>query len=100
MSLHLVLVRLSPKMIRLVQEAARKEAIPLETGPFIAFTDAMAFARKGIHAASLVALNEKGMVDTYHSVEDTPEHLDFDLLYDSYRLCQAFLEHIDGTDPT
>jgi len=81
---------------RLVQEAARKEGIPLETGPIMAFTDAMAFAMKGIRATSLVALNEKGMVDTYHSVEDRPQHLDYDLLFDSYRLCIAFLDHIDA----
>ena len=93
-----ILFRLSAKMVRLVEEAARKEGIPLEAGPVIAFTDAMAFAGKGIHATSLVALNEDGMVDTYHSVEDRPEHLDFDLLFESYRLCRAFLEHIDGTD--
>jgi hypothetical protein len=43
-----------------------------------------------------MALDEKGMVDTYHSVRDRPEHLDDDLLFDSYRLCRAFLKHIDA----
>jgi len=90
------LIQLSPKMVRLVQEVARKEGIPLKTGPVIAFTDAMAFAMKGIQATSLVAQGEKGVVDTYHSVDDTPEHLDYDLLFDSYRLSLAVLEHIDA----
>jgi Zn-dependent M28 family amino/carboxypeptidase len=89
------LIRLSPKMVRLVEEVARKEGIPLKTGPIIAFTDAMAFAMKGIQATSLVAEGEKGVVDTYHSVEDKPEHLDYDLLFDSYRLSLAVLEQID-----
>ena len=56
----------------------------------------MAFAVKGIQATTLMALDEKGMVDTYHSVKDRPEHLDDNLLFDSYRLCLAFLEHIDA----
>jgi hypothetical protein len=89
------LIRLSPLMVRLVQEAAEKEGISLEAGPIMAFTDAMAFAMKGLQATSLIALNEKGIVDTYHSVEDKPEHLDYDLLFDSYRLCVAFLEYMD-----
>jgi hypothetical protein len=91
------LIRLSPKMVRLVEEVARKKGVSLKTGPIIAFTDAMAFARKGIQATSLIALDEKGMVDTYHSLEDRPEHLDYDLLFDSYRLCIAVLDHIDST---
>ena len=90
------LIQLSPKMVRLVEEVARKEGIPLKTGPVIAFTDAMAFAMKGIQATSLVAQGEKGVVGTYHSVDDTPEHLDYDLLFDSYRLSLAFLTHIDS----
>jgi hypothetical protein len=90
------LVRLSSRMVRLVEEAARREAIPLEAGPILAFTDAMAFAGKGFEATSLVGLDKTGMPDTYHSVEDVPEHLDYDLLFDSYRLCLAVLRHIDS----
>ena len=90
------LIRLSPAMVKLVEEAAGEAGIPLQKGPIIAFTDAMAFAVKGIQATTLMALDEKGMVDTYHSVEDRPEHLDDDLLFDSYRLCLAFLKHIDA----
>jgi len=90
------LIRLSPAMVRLVEKAAGKAGIPLQKGPIIAFTDAMAFAVKGIQATTLMALDEKGMVDTYHSVEDRPEHLDDNLLFDSYRLCLAFLKHIDA----
>jgi hypothetical protein len=90
------LIRLSPEMVRLVEEAAGKKEIPLKTGPIIAFTDAMAFAMKGIRATSLIALDDKGIVDTYHSIEDRPERLDYDLLFTSYRLCLAVLEHIDS----
>lgn len=56
----------------------------------------MAFAMKGIEVASLIALDETGVVNTYHSVDDTPDNLDYDLLFDSYRLCTAFLKHIDS----
>jgi len=90
------LVALSKKMVSLVQHVARENQIPLEAGPIIAFTDAMAFARKGIEATSLIALDEKGIVNTYHSVEDTPDNLDYELLFESYRLCTAFLKHIDA----
>jgi hypothetical protein len=90
------LIRLSPAMVQFVEEAADEAGIPLEKGPIIAFTDAMAFAVKGLQATTLMALDETGLVDTYHSLEDTPENLDDDLLFDSYRLCLAFLEHIDG----
>ena len=90
------LIRLSPTMVQLVAEAAGEADIPLQKGPIIAFTDAMAFAVKGIQATTLMALDEKGMVDTYHSVEDRPERLDDNLLFDSYRLCLAFLKHIDA----
>ncbi len=94
------LIRLSPEMVRRVEETAREQGIPLEKGPIIAFTDAMAFARKGIRATTLMSLDEKGMVDTYHSVEDRPENLDDNLLFDTHRLCRAFLNHIDSIDPS
>jgi Peptidase family M28 len=90
-----VLIPLSSKMVNLVQHVARKEGIPLKAGPIIAFTDAMAFAMKGIAATCLIALDDEGVVGTYHSVEDTPENLDYDLLFESYRLCMAFLNHVD-----
>jgi Zn-dependent M28 family amino/carboxypeptidase len=90
------LIRLSPAVVQLVEEAAGEAGIPLQKGPIIAFTDAMAFAVKGIQATTLMALDEKGMVDTYHSLEDRPERLDYDLLFDSYRLCLAFLKHVDA----
>jgi len=90
------LIRLSPAMVQLVEEAASEADIPLQKGPIIAFTDAMAFALKGIQATTLMALDERGLVDTYHSLEDRPERLDDNLLFDSYRLCLAFLKHIDA----
>jgi hypothetical protein len=90
------LIRLSRVMVRHVEEAAGEAGIPLRKGPIIAFTDAMAFAVKGIRATTLMALDENGLVDTYHSVEDRPEHLDDEVLFDTYRLCVAFLKHIDG----
>jgi hypothetical protein len=93
------LIRLSEEMVGLVQSAAHMAHIPLKAGPIMAFTDAMAFAMHGIRATSLVALGDKGVVDTYHSVEDRPEHLDYDLLYESYRLCLAFLDHMDAPAP-
>jgi hypothetical protein len=89
------LIRLSPAMVQLVEEAADEAGIPLQKGPVIAFTDAMAFAVKGIQATTLMALDQKGMVDTYHSVEDRPEQLDDNLLFDCYRLCLAVLKHVD-----
>ncbi|MBW1683857.1 MAG: M28 family peptidase [Deltaproteobacteria bacterium] len=89
------LISLSRKMVNLVQEVARESRIPLKTGPIIAFTDAMAFAMKGIEATSLIALDKEGIADTYHSVEDIPDNLDYSLLFDSYRLCVAFLKHAD-----
>ncbi len=66
----------------------------------MAFTDAMAFARKGIQATSLMALDDRGIVDTYHSERDVPAHLDYGIMFDAYRLCTAFLKYIDeGTEP-
>lgn len=90
------LIRLSPAMVQLVEEAACEAGIPLEKGPIIAFTDAMAFAMKGVQATTLMALDPNGMVDTYHSLEDSPERLDDNLLFDCYRLCLAFLKRIDA----
>jgi len=90
------LIPLSGKMVSLMQEVARDIEVPLMTGPIIAFTDAMAFARNGIEATSLLALDDTGVVNTYHSVEDTPENLDFQLLFESYRLCTALLKRVDA----
>lgn len=90
------LIPLSKKMVSLVQKVARENRISLKAGPIIAFTDAMAFAMKGIEATSLIALDDKGIVNTYHSVEDTPDHLDYDLLFENYRLCTGFLKHVDS----
>ena len=90
------LIPLSAAVVHLVREAARRAGVVVRTGPILAFTDAMAFARRKIQATSLVALDDDGIVDTYHSLADTPEHLDDDLLLDCYRLCVAFLEHVDA----
>lgn len=89
------LISLSENMVQIMQDIARRLDIPLEAGPIIAFTDAMAFAMHGIHATTLMALDETGIVNTYHSLDDTPENLDSAILLDSYRLCRAFLERID-----
>ena len=89
------LIPLSQEMVSLMQRSACALDIPLPAKPIMFFTDAMSFALKGIKATSLTALDEKGLLNTYHSLEDTEDKLDYDLIFDTYRLCTAFLRGVD-----
>jgi len=89
------LIALSEEMVALVQDSARAIDLPLKAKPIVFFTDAMSFAMKGIRATSLTALDKKGLTATYHSQEDTEDKLDYDIIFNSYRLCTEFLKRID-----
>lgn len=91
------LIRLSEMMVHEVLDVAGNVGIRLKSGPIAAFTDAMAFAVKGIKATTLIGLDEKGASKTYHSMDDTPDRLDYDLILCSYEICKAFIRHVDDT---
>jgi len=92
------LIRLSRDMVHQVLGVAERIGVPLRSGPVAAFTDAMAFAVKGIKATTLMGLDDKGTAKTYHSMEDTPDRLDDDLLLSCYEICKAFIQHVDVMD--
>jgi Zn-dependent M28 family amino/carboxypeptidase len=91
-------IRLSEAMVNQVKDAAYRIHVPLKARPVMFYTDAMAFALKGFTATSLIALDDKGVSKTHHSLQDTPANVDYALVLDSYRICVEFIENMDATE--
>ncbi|MHA1265329.1 MAG: M28 family metallopeptidase [Candidatus Helarchaeota archaeon] len=89
-------VKLSENLAKRLAEIAQKMEIPYQLGRIEAFTDAMAYAKRGIRACSIVGLPQKGVTPTYHTRDDVPENITFENLWNCYSLLMTFLKAIDS----
>jgi hypothetical protein len=62
------------------------------------FTDSMAYSQNNIEACSIVGAPKKGFATHYHTVEDTIDKLDFQNLWDCYRILIEFLKKVDKNE--
>lgn len=90
------MVKISPEAVERIEKILSKLKLDYVKAPTPAFTDSMAFSTKGIKAASIMALDPNGFARYYHTVDDTPDKLDMDLVYDALRVCEEYVKEIDS----
>jgi hypothetical protein len=89
------MVKVSPEAVERIENIFGKLGISHLKGQTPAFTDSMAFSMQGIKAASIMALDSRGFAKYYHTVDDTPDKLDMDLVYDALRVCEEYVKEAD-----
>jgi len=89
------MVKLSPRLINELIKIAEELQIPYHTGLVEGFTDSMAYIQNKIEACSIIGFPKKGIPAHYHTREDTIDHLNFDNLWNCYRILLRFIEKID-----
>jgi aminopeptidase-like protein len=62
----------------------------------MAFTDSMAYTRNKIKACSIIGRSKnKNYAPNYHSTNDTIENLDFNNLWNCYRILIEFIKQVN-----
>jgi hypothetical protein len=90
------LAKHSEKVINLVKEAAEQVQVPVKVGPLpFAGSDAANFSRKGLHATTMFGLADTGTPPHWHTLEDTPDKLNGELIAKSGEVALEFVEIID-----
>ncbi|MFX0178456.1 MAG: M28 family metallopeptidase [Candidatus Hodarchaeota archaeon] len=69
--------------------------IPHTVGNVMFYTDSMAYSNNGIKACSLVGSPKKGFATHYHTLNDTIDKLDFNNLWNCYRILIEFIKKVD-----
>lgn len=90
-------VKMDKKIIALIKEFTDKYDIPVKTGPSMAFTDSLSFARKGIVSASILSMPGSSKEFYYHTREDTIENMDFKNLVNTYKIIIDVIKTIDNS---
>ena len=90
-------IALSAEMCDILENASRNVNIPVTRGPVMCFTDSMAFAIKKIRSAALVGLlPDQNMPRFYHTMDDTPEHVDSEVMAACLEICLQAMYDIDA----
>jgi hypothetical protein len=90
------LTRLTPELSEKVVAAGREDGIEISTGvPSFGGTDASNFIKSGLLATSVIGIGDEGFLDNWHSLDDTPENIDENVLFDAFRVAIAFLRRLD-----
>lgn len=90
------LAKHSPRVIDFAKKSAEDLNIPIKIGPLkFAGSDAANFSRKGIYAATLFGLVEKGTPPDWHTERDTPERLNGKAIAKGAEIALHFVELVD-----
>jgi hypothetical protein len=81
-----------------VVAAGRDEGLEIPMGvPSFGGTDASNFIKAGLQATAVVGISETGFIDNWHSLNDTPKHIDEEVLVNAVKLAIGFIKKIDET---
>ena len=69
--------------------------IPYLKGSIEAFTDSMAYSQNKIKACSIISMPKKGFPTHYHTTNDTIEKIEFENLWNCYRILVEFINRMD-----
>lgn len=89
------LVKLFSDLVNELSTIAEEFHIPYQKGRVDAFTDSMAYAQNKIRTCSIVAFPQSGIPPYYHTRNDTIEHLDFNNLWNCYKILRQFIKKVD-----
>ncbi|MHA1270564.1 MAG: M28 family metallopeptidase [Candidatus Helarchaeota archaeon] len=92
------LIKLCKELGHEISKIANDLNIEHNLGSVEAFTDSMAYSQKGIKACSLIGIPNKGLPNHYHTRNDTIDNLNFNKLYDVYKLLIEFIKKIDKNE--
>jgi len=88
---------LTPHLCTKVSQAAQAAGLKVPIiRPSFGGTDASNFIKAGLQATSVIAVTEKGVPSHWHTLEDTPDKIDPQVLLEAVRLAVTFLHQIDG----
>jgi len=90
------IIKLSKELGDNLSKIATELNIPHNVGNVLFFTDSMSYSRNGIKACSLVGTQKKGFATHYHTLNDTIDKLDFNNLWNCYRILIDFIKKVDG----
>ena len=90
------IVRLSKVLALKLSKLANELNIPNQIGRVEAFTDSMSYSQSKIRACSIVSLSKSGLPTHYHTTNDTIDKMEFQNLWDCYRILTLFLKRVDG----
>ncbi len=89
-------ITLSSEMGDILEDASRKLGVPVTRAPVMCFTDSMAFSLKKIRSAALVGLlQDQNMSPFYHTMDDTPNHVDPSVMAACLEICLQAIYDID-----
>ena len=89
------IVKLNKELATELSKIAKKLNIQYQIGHVEAFTDSMAYSQNKIKACSILNMPKKGFHRHYHTTNDTIEKIDFQNLWNCYRILIEFLKRID-----
>lgn len=89
------IVELSKELGDELSKIANEFNIPHNVGNVMFFTDSMAYSRNGIKACSLIGSPKKGFATHYHTLNDTIDKLDFNNIWNCYRILVEFIKRMD-----
>jgi hypothetical protein len=78
-----------------LSKIANELNIAHEVGSVMFFTDSMAYSRNNIKACSIIGSPEKGFATHYHTVNDTIDKLDFNNLWNCFRILIEFVNRVE-----
>ncbi|MHA1893166.1 MAG: M28 family metallopeptidase [Candidatus Helarchaeota archaeon] len=88
-------IKLSKDIGQELSKIAKNLKIPHRVGNTEAFTDSMAYVMNGIKACSILSLPSKGFSRHYHTINDTPEKIDYKNLWNCYKILITFIKKVD-----
>jgi len=90
-------IKLSSEVCDILQNASKKLNIPVTRGPVMCFTNSMAFSMKHIKSAALVGLlSNQNMPRFYHTINDTIENIDPNVMRECLEICLEAIYDIDS----
>ena len=92
------LIKLSKELASQLSHVFKELKIDYEIGSVPAFTDSMAYSMNGIQTTSILGYPKNMYSLHYHTREDTIDVIDFENVYDCYRILVKFIEKLDKNE--
>jgi hypothetical protein len=89
--------RHSPAVLDLIESAAAAARVPMKRFFLAAgLTDAASFSRRKIPAATVIRLDDHGLLDHYHNPGDNPDSVEEGRLDEALKVCRAIVDRVDS----
>jgi hypothetical protein len=93
---EIVVSESSEEMVEVLEKIFSDLSIKSGKGPVAFFTNSMAFVERGIKSVAVSSTYHGGLTRYQHTLEDTPDKLDYDLMEDCLEVCNEYIKRIDS----